>query len=78
MKYLSLIALLCLSACGGGSSSEKPVTPTEPPVVVAPLVDSFYRAVNTVVGAEAETSTEPDDIASAAITEPEDSEPVAL
>ncbi len=77
MKKLSLIALLCLSACGGGSSSEKPVAPVEPPVV-APLVDSFYRAVNTVVGSEAETSGEPDDIASAAITEPEDSEPVAL
>jgi hypothetical protein len=77
MKKPYLILLLCVAGCGGGSDGHKEVVAVEPPVMAAP-VDAFYRAVTTVVGDATETSTEADEIASAMITEPEDSEPVAL
>jgi ABC-type Zn uptake system ZnuABC Zn-binding protein ZnuA len=79
MKILGLIMALCLTACGSSSSSSSTTPPivTEPPVVVAPA-DPFYTTVNLAVGDAAETTNEPADIATAAITEPENSEPTTL
>jgi hypothetical protein len=70
MKYLSLIALLVLSACGGSTHYEDHT----PPVV---MLDAFYTAVLALIGDGAETTTEPVAIDTIAATAPEDTEPVA-
>jgi len=77
MKYLGLIALLVLSACGGSTHYEDhtPVTTTPPPPVVT--LDAFYTAVLAIIGDGSETSTEPMAIDSVVATAPEDTEPVA-
>ncbi|MES2161504.1 MAG: hypothetical protein V4476_10145 [Pseudomonadota bacterium] len=77
MKYLGLIALLVLSACGGSTHYEDhtPVTPPPPPPVVT--LDAFYTAVLAIIGDGSETSTEPMATDSVVATAPEDTEPVA-
>lgn len=89
MRKLILIAAasaaaLSLAACSSGDDapfpgSAPPPTPT-PPVVVtppAPAVDAFFTRVNNVVGAQPDDA-EAADVATVALTEPEDSEPVPL
>ena len=77
MKYLGLIALLVLSACGGSTHYEDhtPVTPPPPPPVVT--LDAFYTAVLAIIGDGSETSTEPVATDSIVATAPDDTEPVA-
>ncbi|RFP12875.1 MULTISPECIES: hypothetical protein [unclassified Duganella] len=77
MKYLGLIALLVLSACGGSTHYEDhtPVTPPPPPPVVT--LDAFYTAVLAIIGDGSETSSEPIATDSIVATAPEDTEPVA-
>ncbi|OEZ61346.1 MULTISPECIES: hypothetical protein [unclassified Duganella] len=77
MKYLGLIALLVLSACGGSTSYEDhtPVTPPPPPPVV--MLDAFYTAVMAFIGDGSESSAEPAGTDTVVATAPEDTEPVA-
>ncbi len=77
MKYLGLIALLVLSACGGSTHYEDhtPVTPPPPPPVVT--LDAFYTAVLAIIGDGSVTSGEPMATDSVVATAPEDTEPVA-
>lgn len=87
MKKYSLIAaaaaVLALAACSGGDDAPFPgtaPTPTPtPPVVTPPVaaVDAFFTRVNNVVGAQPDDA-EAIDITAIALTEPEDSEPVAF
>lgn len=77
MRYLGLIALLVLSACGGSTHYDNPTPatpPTSPPVV---MLDAFYTAVLAIVGDGSETTAEPMATDSVAATAPEDTEPVA-
>ena len=76
MRYLGLIALLVLSACGGSTHYEDhtPPAPPSPPVV---MLDAFYTAVLALIGDGAETTTEPVAIDTMVATAPEDTEPVA-
>lgn len=78
MKYLGLIALLVLSACGGSTHYEDhtPATPPAPPPPVT-MLDAFYTAVLAIIGDGSETSTEPVATDSIVATAPEDTEPVA-
>lgn len=73
MKKLSLILTLCLSACGGAQHGATP----PPPDMGKPMVDAYTQAVGVVVGDSAETGNEPLDVGAYALTEPDDSEPVA-
>jgi hypothetical protein len=80
MRYLSLIVLLVLSACGGSHHSNwdgpsTPTTPTTPPVSV---VDKFFSAVLAIIGDGSESTAEPQATDSIVATTPEDTEPVAL
>ena len=77
MKYLGLIALLVLSACGGSTHYEDhtPVTPPVTPPVVT--LDAFYSAVLAIIGDGSETFTEPVATDSIVATAPDDTEPVA-
>lgn len=76
MKYLALISLLVLSACGGGSHDVQstPTTPTTP----VTMVDAFFTAVMSLIGDGAETSTEPQATDTVVVTAPDDTEPVAV
>lgn len=77
MKYLGLMALLVLSACGGSTHYDNPTPatpPTSPPVV---MLDAFYTAVLAIIGDGGESTAEPQAIDSIAATAPEDAEPVA-
>jgi hypothetical protein len=78
MKYLCLIALVALTACGGSSNHTPAVT--MPPEVTPPpmtLVDAFVTAVLALIGDSSDTK-EPVSIDAIAVTAPEDSEPVAV
>lgn len=77
MKYLGLIALLVLSACGGSTSYEDhtPVTPPPPPPPLVTL-DAFYSAVLAFIGDGSESSAEPMATDTVVATAPEDTEPV--
>ncbi|SHM91823.1 hypothetical protein SAMN05192549_103227 [Duganella sacchari] len=78
MRYLSLIMLLVLSACGGSSHDwSAPDTPTTPQPPVA-MVDAFVTAVLAVIGDGSETSAEPQATDQVAVTTPDDTEPVAV
>lgn len=74
MKYLGLIALLVLSACGGSTSYEETPPPPPPPVV---MLDAFYTAVMAFIGDGSESSAEPVATDTVVATAPEDTEPVA-
>ena len=78
MKYLGLIALLVLSACGGSTHYEDhtPSVPAQPSPPVA-MLDAFYSAVLAIVGDGSETATEPQATDSIVATAPDDTEPVA-
>jgi hypothetical protein len=77
MRYLGILFLLVLSACG---SSHHDDTPTTPPPVTPPvsMVDSFVTAVLAFIGDGNETTTEPQATDTVVATAPEDSEPVIL
>jgi hypothetical protein len=75
MKYLCLIALLVLTACGGSTSYSEPPA-TTPPVVTPPvsMVDAFFTAVMAMIGDSSDTK-EPVAIDAVAVTTPEATEP---
>jgi hypothetical protein len=73
MKKLSSIAIaLLLSACGGSSNDNGP---TVPPPAPSPIVDAFYTRINSLIGGAPE-DTEPQDVSTVTITEPETTDPV--
>lgn len=73
MKKLSLIAVaLLLSACGGGSHDNGPGVPPPTP---SPVLDAFYTRINSLIGGAPE-DTEPQDVSTVTITEPETTDPV--
>ena len=76
MKYLSLIALLALAACGGGGSTPVAATPpaVTPPVTMA---DAFFSAVMALIGSSDDTK-EPVPVNAVTVTTPEDTEPAAV
>ena len=82
LKYLSLICVLALSACGGGSDhiASTPPPVTTPPVVTPPasMVDSFFAAVMSLIGDGSETTTEPTATDPVAVTTPDDTEPATV
>jgi hypothetical protein len=82
LKYLSLICVLALSACGGGSDhiASTPPPTTTPPVVTPPvgMVDSFFAAVMSLIGDGSETTTEPSATDPVAVTTPDDTEPATV
>ena len=85
LKYLGLVCVFALSACGGGSdhiASTPPVTPpvVTPPVVTPPvsMLDSFFAAVMSLIGDGSETTTEPTATDPVAVTTPDDTEPAAV
>ena len=82
LKYLSLICVLALSACGGGSDhiASTPPPVTTPPVVTPPvsMVDSFFAAVMSLIGDGSETTTEPSATDPVAVTTPDDTEPATV
>jgi len=69
---MSAVILLALAACGGSGSAP----PATPPVVTPPVVtlDAFFKTVQGAVGM-APDNTEPADIATVAVTGPDDTEP---
>lgn len=82
LKYLGLICVLALSACGGSNDhiSTTPPPVTTPPVVTPPIsmVDSFFAAVMSLIGDGGETTTEPTATDPVAVTTPDDTEPAAV
>nr|WP_315397265.1 hypothetical protein [uncultured Duganella sp.] len=83
LKYLSVLCVLVLSACGGSSdpiASAPPPTTTPPPVVAPPvgMVDSFFAAVMSLIGDGSETTTEPTATDAVAVTTPDDTEPATV
>lgn len=89
-KLLTLTALaaaLTLAGCGGSDSydagtpttppptSPPPTTPPPPPVS---MVDAFFSAVMALIGDGQETTGEPVATDSITVTQPADTEPVAL
>lgn len=77
MRYLGILMLLALSACG---SSHHDDAPTTPPPVTPPvsMVDSFVTAVLAFIGDGNETTTEPQATDTVVATAPEDTEPAIL
>jgi hypothetical protein len=77
MKYLSLILVLCLTACNfTGHRDAPPMKPdTDRPSTTA---DAYYTEVKGVIGDASELTTDASDFASLVATSPEDSEPTAL
>lgn len=74
MKKLIWVGVaLMLSACGG-SRHDGPGTPVPPPAP-SPVLDTFYTNLNGLVGAMSD-DTEPQDVSTVTITEPEGTEPV--
>ncbi len=75
MKYLCLIALVALSACGGSSSPPA----TTPPIVTPPvtMADAFFSAVSAFLG-DSSDSKEPVAVDSVAVTTPDNTEPEAV
>ncbi len=81
LKYLSLICVLVLSACGGSDNvNSTPPPTTTPPVVTPPvsMVDSFFAAVMSLIGDGGETTTEPVATDPVAVTTPDDTEPATV
>nr|WP_315215835.1 hypothetical protein [uncultured Duganella sp.] len=85
LKYLGLVCVLALSACGGGSDHIASTPPPTPPVVTPPVVtppvsmlDSFFAAVMSLIGDGSETTTEPTATDPVAVTTPDDTEPAAV
>jgi hypothetical protein len=87
LKYLGLVCVLALSACGGGSDhiASTPPPTTTPPVVTPPvvtppagMVDSFFAAVMSLIGDGSETTTEPTATDPVAVTTPDDTEPATV
>ena len=81
LKYLSLVCVLVLGACGG-SDNVNP-TPTTPPVTppVTPrvsMVDAFFAKVMAIIGDGGETTTEPVATDPVAVTTPDDTEPATV
>jgi hypothetical protein len=77
MKYLCLIALVALSACGGGSNNSQPATTTPiatPPVTMA---DAFFAAVLSLLG-DSGDNKEPAAVDGVAVTTPDNTEPEAV
>lgn len=80
LKYLGLICVLALSACGGGSDHIASTPPPTPPVVTPPvsMLDSFFAAVMSLIGDGSETTTEPTATDPVAVTTPDDTEPATV
>lgn len=82
LKYLGLVCVLALSACGGSSDhiASTPPPVTTPPVVTPPvsMVDSFFAAVMSLIGDGSETTTEPTATDPVAVTTPDDTEPATV
>lgn len=82
LKYLGLVCVLALSACGGSNDHIATTPPpTTPPVVTPPpvsMVDSFFAAVMSLIGDGSETTTEPTATDPVAVTMPDDTEPAAV
>ena len=80
LKYLGLVCVLALSACGGGSDHIASTPPPTPPVVTPPvsMLDSFFAAVMSLIGDGSETTTEPTATDAVAVTTPDDTEPAAV
>lgn len=83
LKYLSVLCVLVLSACGGSDNIGSTPPATTPPVTtpVPPpvsMMDKFFAAVMSIIGDGSETTTEPVAIDSVAVTTPDDTEPAAV
>jgi hypothetical protein len=83
LKYLSVICVLVLSACGGSDNVSAPPPATTPPTTtpVPPpvsMVDRFFAAVMSIIGDGSETTAEPQAVDSVAVTTPDDTEPAAV
>ncbi|USX20846.1 hypothetical protein NHH82_01370 [Oxalobacteraceae bacterium OTU3REALA1] len=80
LKYLGLVCVLALSACGGGSDHIASTPPPTPPVVTPPvsMLDSFFAAVMSLIGDGSETTTEPTATDPVAVTTPDDTEPATV
>ena len=69
LKYLSLVCVLVLSACGGSDNANP--TPTTPPVTPpVGMVDAFFAKVMAIIGDGGETTTEPEATDAVAVTTP--------
>jgi hypothetical protein len=84
LKYLSVICVLVLSACGGSDNIGSTPPATTPPPTTTPvpppvsMVDRFFAAVMSIIGDGSETTTEPQAVDSVAVTTPDDTEPAAV
>lgn len=84
LKYLSVLCVLVLSACGGSDHIGTTPAPTTPPPTTGPVtppvsvVDRFFSAVMSIIGDGSETTTEPQSVDSVAVTTPDDTEPAAV
>ena len=80
LKYLGLVCVLALSACGGGSDHIASTPPPTPPVGTPPvsMLDSFFAAVMSLIGDGSETTTEPTATDPVAVTTPDDTEPATV
>ena len=84
LKYLSVICVLVLSACGGSDNIGSTPPATTPPPTTTPvpppvsMVDRFFAAVMSIIGDGSETTAEPQAVDSVAVTTPDDTEPAAV